>query len=60
MRNLKQKITKKRVRLETLDFARLERKKKFTATQQHTSRLISSFTHRFTFEIECYHLIYVA
>ena len=60
MRNLKQKTTKKKIRLEILDSVRFERKKKFTTTQQHTSRLISSFTHRFTFEIECYHLIYVA
>ena len=60
MRNLRQKTTKKRVRLETLDSAKFERKKKFTTTQQHTSRLISSFIHRFTFEVECYHLIYVA
>ena len=60
MRNLKQRTTKKKVRLEIFDSARLERKKKFTATQQHTSRLISSFIHRFTFEVECYHFIYVA
>ena len=54
------KKVQKKIRLEIFDVFKLERKKKFTTTQQYISRLISSFIYRFIFEIECYHLIYVA